>query len=1784
MADEKFVLSFNGKLVENKIFEEDEINNYFRIDKSYQLNADRSDSRKYEEKLSDAEIIQLKTDDGLEWIGYADDIPEIYGDQPNTNRADGVDAYHMIPEIKNRGGVSRGVGDVIKNAVLDIIVSKGAEITAGELAKVIDNKKCPNPGLHKLDDQGRTIPVGKIPFDQICLLLIHGTISSYEDGFANIDPDLWSQLKSRYDGNIYAFNHKTLTESPVENALALLEALPAVSNFDIISHSRGGLVADTLARCDRRNDEIGFSEDDINLIESEFDGEDEGAIKNSNKVARSMRALNELAREKRLIINKVVRVACPAEGTILLSKRLDHFLNAILSLLGMAVGSKLNPIYQFFKLFLLKVVEEKSDPQTFPGLWSMVPGSSFQVINNKNVKLASHLVSIAGDSKIGGKFWHSLKVILTNLYYWRENDFVVNTDSMTKGLSNRKTNVFYKIQNKQVQHFNYFSIEWHMKIVLSALTNQPLDNVNWTSIQRTYDDRGIALKMVDMGGITPVKESGDKPIVILIPGIMGSNIYTEDGRKWLDFHQIHKGALANVLNVDDYNKTFAKSIIKKYYNEFKEYLVGQNHDVVVHPFDWRQSLSESVDDFNKVMTRVLDSNQPVRIVAHSMGGLLVRQWKLEKNEFWQTFKTRNESRFIMLGTPWNGSHLIMEVLTGHSRRVKQLNFLDFKHNKRQILESLVEHKGLYDLLPLLDNTIDSDEKWKELYEAVGSRNMAPIPTSQLKYYRKYKSTILDKAKIEEAEKDIIYYVAGKTDKTLNGYQIKQSFFRGKYIDYDHTEEGDGSVTWETGIPSGLAPSNLYYVNVEHGNLANDRSIFAGLNDLILTGKTNQRTFSTTKLRSGVSRGGHSATVTFREIPLLEVDPIDNIFGTNLFQEGPTVEGHPIEVEVFNGDLKWSKYPVMVGHFVHDGIVSAERAIDRYLNDKLTERHQMGFYPGRIGEQDIIYDHQNSPKGALVIGLGDKDDLTGYNLAQSVEKGVLKYAVFFRDNNVVMDNSEIRTSISTLIIGSNYGKLPMKESIRSILIGIQNANKLIKGFDTLQEITKVEFVDYYEDNAYECYKVLQEIEREKNTVEIILKDEITVGYRNKKRLLRDESSSWWQSFSTELKIDDNCDGRPLEYLDFGTYNRQANASKERVMVNMELARYIADELSTVQEWDPVNSKVIFEMLLPNRYKDFIRNHRNIEWRLDDKAATFPWEMFHDFTFGDKPTFIESGLIRQLYSMDANIRPALVRDNSALVIANPIFKEGGLPPLPGAEAEGNTIVGLLEKNDFTVVQRIKSNPLDIVKSLFSGAFKVLHVASHGLYNIEEGKVGIAIGNGQLLTPGTLNQMTAIPEFVFINCCFSGTIRPEDEAYTKNRNRLAANIGTQLIEMGVKAVVVAGWAVHDGAAKVFANSLYEELLDGAQFGDAVRKARSDCYYEYKKYNTWGAYQCYGDQFYRLSKNRKSENDEDRSALEQEIVMELDNVLSSARSMEISIGDQGGINWISKKMQTLVERAETLGKYSTQVIEREALILAYLGKYAQASLKYEELFQQDDGKFNAENLDIYCNIRAKNLVACTQGKCEITDDTIDKVLSDMNGIKLIGAGPRRLSTIGSTYKRAAMLAKGKTKMRAFLKESAEYYLQAAKLIGFDKRDAIYQLTTFITVATFSDSGLKNKEIDIKENLGTPIKDYLIKWIATADKETSDRTNIYDQLAKIQLRMVAIIVGHGSKKDLTKKIIELYEKQISRSINLKDLIGEIEWIDFHIFMCKQFGGKFKASIPYYEKMKEFLEQYYKRG
>jgi hypothetical protein len=117
-----------------------------------------------------------------------------------------------------------------------------------------------------------------------------------------------------------------------------------------------------------------------------------------------------------------------------------------------------------------------------------------------------------------------------------------------------------------------------------------------------------------------------------------------------------------------------------------------------------------------------------------------------------------------------------------------------------------------------------------------------------------------------------------------------------------------------------------------------------------------------------------------------------------------------------------------------------------------------------------------------------------------------------------------------------------------------------------------------------------------------------------------------------------------------------------------------------------------------------------------------------------------------------------------------------------------------------------------------------------------------------------METVPDLVFLSCCHLGKVGANEGG-----NRLAASLARELIDMGVRCVVAAGWEVQDEAALTFAETFFTALArEGARFGDAVFRARQAALDAHPDCNTWAAYQAYGDPTFQLTLNSGPASDD--------------------------------------------------------------------------------------------------------------------------------------------------------------------------------------------------------------------------------------------------------------------------------------------------------------------------------------
>lgn len=1730
----------------------------------YHLQVSNRDLAPQHEVDLEGKTIELQLSDGVTWMCDASTLHEVYPEldikiNKSAQRDGGTEAY-VLPGSIDAPPTERGIIGKIAVKVLKLVAKKTISEGIGSIALRLEDAHLKNgmddsdtvwaeaeklfksnkdnniptktnlikngAGLFRMDENFKFSLFDKTDkklLNKPFFLFIHGTNSDTLGAFGDLlGTSAWTTLHRVYGPNILAFQHRTLTQSPLENVVKLADMLPNQATVHLLTHSRGGIVGDILNKyAANAETSKGFTQDHLALLEQENRQEDIDNIK----------ALNRIFQDKSITVEKFIRVGCPAAGTKLASQRLDHILNVFFNLVSLVGGG----FVDILKELLSAAIESKDDVNVLPGLEAQNPESTFiKILNDPNPENAidgGPLIVISGN----GKFSVSLKglvVILGKLFYWQRNDLVVNTDSMYLG-AKRKNNIQYFFsQDGDVNHVNYFS---HPK------TREAIDLVLKTPVEALIpgfayiaqdEVPGTDRSMIEYGELYPAPwpPSGTRPIVVLLPGIMGSNLSQTGKELWLHYGRILTGGLMN-LDYSGVDKITAESIVKTSYYKLYKRLSGK-YDVIVYPFDWRKPLNECASEFDLLVKALLKIQQPIKIIGHSMGGVLVRDFIVNHDDTWNQLRESKNFRLLFLGSPLGGSYRIPAVLFGEDAIIKKLSKLDLFHTKKTLLKMFSKFPGILSLLPF-----STDEKndfadmavWEKMRNYFGDTSW-PLPTLQdLEAFRKYRDNVL--AKKDNIDYSKMVYIAGKDKITPCGYTLDDIKPKRK-LGFLYTGEGDQSVTWKDGIPSQMEEAkNVYYSNVTHGALANDPELFNAIDEILAFGRTKSIPNTRPALRGEEK--------VFRTQPEVDFDLSEAGLEKTILglgdEKSPQASQIPVSVTISNGDLRYASYPVMAGHFVNDGVLFVEKAIDNNLKGSLSAKHRMGLYPGEIGTNAYFNKIKgNDFKGAIIIGLGEPDKLTTFQLAKSVEQGVLNYLLSIHGTVAASDN----LGISAVIIASVYGGLSVEGSMKAILNGVNQANEKVKTLpgESYNTIQNIEFVEVYANRALSCMYILNKIASKENTTFNIIignkKIKTLLGVR--KRLPLDSTEDWWNRVAIKYK-----EGKTTEQpgsMVFGASTSDSREEENELHVSTPLIDMFISQVSKENQWNACTAKTLFELLIPNAFKETLKRQSNITWILDAKTASYPWELLQDNTTNAKPLCINGGMVRQLSTKDYRINIKRVAQKYALVVADPILG-GFVGQLPGAREEGALVKNTLENYGYPVESIIGGDSGSIIKNLFCNDYSIIHLAGHGIFNPNfPQKSGMVIGNDIFLTVFEIKQMPVVPELVFVNCCHLGYANAGDEKLFQDRYKLAANIGTELISIGVKAVIAAGWVVDDIAAKHFAQVFYNSMFSGDSFGLAVQKARNYIYHNVPGNNTWGAYQCYGDPFFKLKfvaaeKSRWSPS----YIVPQQAEIDLDNLLNE---LEVAIDENN--NHLSSLNEIMAAVDRDVFR-TPQIKERIARIYQEMAMYDEAVVSFSDLLREERAEFSFSCMEKYSSLRAKLAIReafqdnhLVEEKRDKSYEAILEVIEDLNVLLVAGRTSERLNLLGSAYKRLGMVSPTAKKRHEAFIQAMLYYEQADK--HPNNTDQTYSLSNAVELACILKfNGIikkdkykfQNQEYQVPSTKKISEKLMEMKKLLST-KMQDDNLEYWDMVASFNLDLCLILVSEG--KDIDKKWQEFSE------------------------------------------------------
>ena len=1395
-----------------------------------------------------------------------------------------------------------GMGRIVVSAfqvLTGLVKDHAADFAAGQVVQRVDSQV--DAGLYALQPdrmdklKGSVHKISRLDASPDPLLvLLHGTFVDTTSTFQK----LWlghrggvDRLFKHYGGAVYALDHPTLGASPIANARTLVEALPDGARLHLATHSRGGLVAEVLARVIGSN---GVNEADLVF----FAGPD------CAPQLLELRALGELVKGKGLRVERVVRVACPARGTLLASKRLDAYLSVLKWTLELAGV----PVLPAFVDFVGEVARRRADPALIPGLAAMMPGAPLlDWLNAAPRALPGDLRVVAGDLQRGSTVGSWVKSLLADAYYWTDNDIVVQTRSMYGGAPRTGGASFLLDQGPGATHFNYFDNQKTADAVVEALVSvtppagfKMIGPLSWAGDDAS-GERGRALG--------PSRSAADprRPAVFVLPGILGSNLKQgrapDDQRIWLGLRLVG-GFDRLAYQPGNADLVADDGPIGLVYDKLLAYL-DASHEVLPFGYDWRRPLEEEALRLAEQLRQALDarraSGQPVRLLAHSMGGLLARTVQLVAPEVWARLMAHADARLVMLGTPNGGSWAPMQVLSGDDTFGNALAAIGSPFANRHARQLMARMPGFLQLQAgLLDPALALDKEitWKalaqddyrrELERSWWQRYAGEVATAAYEWGVPPQD-VLDQARALRLRLDAqlpgaltadlarMRLVVGQAASTPDGFEVGTEGL----VYLDAQSSGDGRVALASALLPGVATWTL---DCEHGSLPSAESAFEAFTDLLLRGSTSRLAPLTTTRAAVAATAPASAPVTHlrsrpsrRPASARPAGDVDEVMGS-LGSAGAAARGDGdarigarparLHIQVLNGNLTFVQQPLMVGHYRALELSGTEYVVDGHLGGAMSTALAAGLYPDAPGSQRIFLNTQKNddnpwqlprPHAVIVVGLGEEGTLNGSKLADTVCQGVKAWAQRASEGGAQPGQPGASgIELAATLIGSGGLGITPGGAARAIATGVHLANQRLAGTPWPQ-VSKLTLVEWYLDRAGDAWRGLRVLAQASPAA-----FEVAPVISSGTGPLRRQPDSGYRGTDYDLiNTTTSSDGTISFTLDTRRARAEVRAQRTQPLLVGRLVKLAGTSVRS----DPQLGSTLFQLLVPMELQPFFSGNDRVVLQLDAGTAPIPWELLDtrsDTSPNDTandgggdalPWAIRTKLLRKLAVSDFRERPRDAQaDAAVLVIGEPLTSGDDYPRLPGARSEAAAVVQQLTSVGGIAAARVTAlldaAPFDaVIMALMARPYRIVHVAGHGapVQLSADGKSvlsrgGVVLSEGVFLGPDEIEKLPEVPELVFVNCCHLGGTAGTETLSVAEPVAFAAGVAESLIKIGVRCVVAAGWAVDDRPAEIFAAAFYRTLLAGQPFVEAVAQARIAARQAAPHSKTWAAYQCYGD-----------------------------------------------------------------------------------------------------------------------------------------------------------------------------------------------------------------------------------------------------------------------------------------------------------------------------------------------------
>ena len=958
--------------------------------------------------------------------------------------------------------------------------------------------------------------------------------------------------------------------------------------------------------------------------------------------------------------------------------------------------------------------------------------------------------------------------------------------------------------------------------------------------------------------------------VVVVHGIMGGELSViepkDRDRVWVNLFRIATGKMS-LLKLAADGRTGVKAhveatgILKRYYGDLILDLRNRWR-VETCWYDWRRPLEDAADDLAKKLRDWFTADEPVHFVAHSMGGLVVRMFAARHRKHWNSLKDpklARGGRLVMLGTPNRGSFDIPRAITGREKMVQKLQKVDCKHNMAELLSILNTFPGTYQLLP----APNAKPGTENLYDTATWPAIAGISAAHLNTAAEAHKTLA-----ATIDPDRLVYVAGANQPTYSNIRNYADLLDPRA--YETTGNGDGRVTHELGLLDGVT---TYYVEAEHGGLAEHRQVLTAIDDLLLRGKTDKLPSKPPKARARVPSKVPSDNAEVEQFAVLvdrlnvrtrgedvdvvsapereaeeelmrgwltseQIEAMDDAEEAAEPEERPRarvlVSVVPGVLEEVHAVLRGARPPVdalSVGHYINVRPQRAELSLDTaiskangdraFSSPMLTQMTDRGVIRGDLAQPFLLPDPRSPDRIIAIAGMGVPGRFGTPELVVTVRELCWTLARLGKQH------------LATVLIGAGEGTLTVGEAVMGWLRGLEQAIAGAKETER-RHITRITFVEANAAKAEQLRLALADAAAKFDDSELELVIEKPAAKTWTARINKQKK---WKPAPSTTNTGEPADAERLSvtYRDetyyFSALTRDAAVPERALPLDPRLIQEVCDYLVEARAVKQQHRKgcVLQKLILPDDIEDRLNSSRPVVMIVDRETARIHWEMMAspavtaDLTDIENCNFagIARSLTRQLrtgYAPPPEPPPPPRRRLRVLVVADPAADQ----PLIGAREEGQLVVDLcrqfngMYRDSQIEVKRLigpaDAQRMNVLEELLLEQYDVLHYCGHCYFDKDTpSKSGFIFGKDANGQALVLSARELLQIDRVPRFIFANAC---ESGVTPDRPeradaRFAPSFAEAFFARGVANFICTGWPVNDSAALDFAGTFYRAMF---------------------------------------------------------------------------------------------------------------------------------------------------------------------------------------------------------------------------------------------------------------------------------------------------------------------------------------------------------------------------------------